>query len=162
QALGVDVGGRTPDDATAVLQARAETLLAGRLTIVSGDTVRHTTWRDVGLKLDSDALRDEALAVGRDGSPVRRLTEQLRTATGPYSLGVPTRTDDPALQTFLHALAASVDRSPRDARLLIQPDGQIQYTTSQTGRALDLSRAAAALADGAQRGVGEVALPVRD
>jgi vancomycin resistance protein YoaR len=162
QALGVDLGGRTPDEAQAVLRARADNLLAAPVTIMAGDTVRHTTWRDVGLRVDSEALRDGALAVGRDGSPVRRLADQLRIATGAYALDTPTRTDDPALKAFLEDLAVSVDRPPRDARLLVQPDGQIQYTTSQTGRALDLSGAAAALAEAAKRGAGEVTLPVRD
>jgi vancomycin resistance protein YoaR len=162
QALGVDLGGRTPDEANAALRVRADSLLAAPVTVVAGDTVRRTTWREVGLRLDSAVLSDEALAVGRDGSPVRRLTEQLRTATGAYPLDVSMRTDDPALRVFLDDLAASVDRPPRDARLLVQPDGQLQYTTSETGRALDPSDAAATLADAARRGLGEVALPVRE
>src|SRR6476661_1357545 len=58
QALGVDLGGRTPDEANAALGTRADALLAAPVTIVAGDTVRRTTWRDVGLRLDGAALRD--------------------------------------------------------------------------------------------------------
>jgi vancomycin resistance protein YoaR len=162
QALGVDLGGRTPDEAQAALRARADALLAAPVTIVAGDTSRRTTWRDVGLRLDSQALLDDALAVGRDGSPVRRLTEQWQAARGSHSLDLTTRTDDPALKAFLDEVAAGVDRPPRDARLLVQPDGQIQYTSSEPGRALDSSGATAALADGALRGAAEVTLPVRE
>jgi len=162
QALGADLGGRTADEARAVVAARGEALLTAPVTVVAGESVRQVTWRDVGLRLDADAVVDDVLAIGRTGSPLQRLADQWQAIMSSQSAGVQTRTDDQALQGFLRDVAAQTDRPPRDARLLIQPDGAIQYTTSQTGRELDVEQASARLREAARAGVSEVALPVRE
>ena len=160
--LGLDLGGRSAAAARADLASRGEALLAAPIVVTAGETVRQTTWRELGLRLDADAVLADSLAVGRHGSPLQRLAEQWKAVAAAETLPVQIRTDDLVSSQFLRDLAASVDRPPRDARLLVQPDGTIQYTASETGRALDLEEAAARLRDAARAGASSVELPLRE
>lgn len=161
RVLGTDLGGRTTAEAEAVLAAPAAAAADGRVTVSAGDTTRATTWRDLGVRLAPAALAAEALAVGRSGNPLERLGDQWTATTRGLPLGAAESIDEPTLNAYLAGLAQAVDRPPRDARLLVQPSGTVEYTPSQDGRALDLPAAASAVREARRAGASELQLPLR-
>ena len=162
EALGVDLSGRTRDDATAALTARTEALLAQPVILQAAETRRTATWRDLGLRVAPDALADRALAVGRAGNPLRRLAAQWTAATQHVALDAGLAFDDAALAAYLQGIAHEVDRPPRDARLLVQPDATVEYTPSQIGRHLDIPAATAQVHEAQATGATALALPVAE
>ncbi|HLH25285.1 MAG TPA: VanW family protein [Chloroflexota bacterium] len=162
EALGVDLGGRTRDEAVAALAAQADTVLAAPVTVQAAETRHAATWRDLGLRLAPEALADRALAVGRSGNPLRRLAAQYTAATRHYAVDAALAFDDAALDAYLQGVAQEVDRPARDAKLLVQPDATIAYTPSQVGRQLDVAAAAARVREAQRAGASEVALPVAE
>src|SRR5215218_10577723 len=78
ETFGVDVGGRSADEAAQALAARAAALRDAPISVVAADTSRATTWAQVGLQIDTAALVARSLAVGREGTPFQRLAEQWR------------------------------------------------------------------------------------
>jgi vancomycin resistance protein YoaR len=162
RALGVDLGGRTRDEAIAALAARTDALLAQPVTLQAADVRRTATWRDVGLRAAPDALADQALAVGHGSNPVRRLAGQWTAATRHYSIDAAPAFDDAALAAYLQGVAQEVDRPARDARLLVQADATIEYTPSQVGRHLDQAAAATQLREAQAAGATEVTLPMAE
>ncbi len=162
EALGVDLGGLTRDEATAALAARVQPLLDARVTLVAADTRRAPTWRDLGLRLAADELADRALAVGRQGNPLRRLAAQWAALTRRWPLATDLALDETALAAYLQDLARAVDRPARDARLLVYPDATLEYTPSQVGRQLDVGAAATRVREAQRAGAREVTLPVAE
>jgi vancomycin resistance protein YoaR len=162
EALGVDLSGRTRDEAVAALSTRTEALLAQPITLTAVESRRTATWRDLGLRLAPDALADRVLAVGRAGNPVRRLVAQWTAATQHVALDAGLAFDDAALAAYLQGVAREVDRPPRDARLLVQSDATIEYTPSQIGRHLDIPAAAAQVRDAQGTGATALTLPVAE
>jgi len=162
EALGVALGGRTAAEATALLSPHVEAALDAPVTLVAGEHVQTTTWRELGSRLAPATLVADALAVGRVGDPLQRLRQRWLAATQRYTVEATASLDEAALAAFLRQLAQAVDRPPRDARLLIQPDATIQYTTAQSGRQLDLAAAAAAVRAAHPQRAAEIVLPVRE
>src|SRR5581483_6642776 len=162
EALGVDLGGRTRGEAVAALSAQAEARLAAPVTLQAAETRRTATWRDLGLRAVPDALADRALAVGREGNPLRRLAAQYAAATRHHDVGGELALDEGALSDYLQGIAREVDRPVRDAKLLVQPDATIEYTPSQVGRQLDVTAAAARVREAQRTGASEITLPVAE
>jgi len=160
RALGVDLGGRRPAEAEALLAAPAAAVLDEPVVLRAGDTTRATTWRALGLRLAPAELAAEAQALGHRGDPLRRLREQWRAVTGGVELAAAEHFDEPTLAAYLQTLAQAVARPPRDARLLVLPDGTVQYTSAQSGQTLALDAAAAAVRAARRMGQREIDLPL--
>lgn len=160
RALGVDLGGRPVAEAEALLAAPVAALLDEPVTLVVGETTRATTWRTLGLRVSPADLAAEAAAVGHRGDPLQRLREQWRALTAGVELAAAERFDAPTLAAYLQAIAQAVERPPRDARLLVQLDGTIQYASAQTGQTLPLPAAVEAVRAARRAGQREIRLPL--
>lgn len=137
--LDVPVGRLTRAEAVERVQPLAEALLDRPLRLQSAGRTWDTTARALGLRLDPAPLVDAAYRVGREGSLVARLQEQLAVSREGRVLDAAGSLDSAALGAALGSLAAEVDRPARDARLALGRDGAILFTPAQTGRALDVS-----------------------
>jgi vancomycin resistance protein YoaR len=162
EALGVSLGGLSTADAEAALAAHVEAELNAPVALVAADTRRTATWRDLGLRPATQALTSAAVAVGRSGDPLRRVRDQWTAATRQYAVDAPAAFDEDALTSYLQTIAREVDRPPRDARLLVQPDATVQYTASETGRRLDVASAAVQVRAARRADLDEIALPVAE
>jgi vancomycin resistance protein YoaR len=162
KALGVDLGGLGRDEAVAALTAQTDALLRAPVALQAAEVRRTATWQDLGLRLDPHALADQALAVGRAGNPLHRLAGQYAAATRHVTIDATLGFDDAALATYLDGVAREVDRPPRDAKLLVQPDATVEYTPSQVGRHLDQPAAADQVREAQRSGATELVLPVTE
>lgn len=137
-ALGSNVGGLTRAEAVSRLTPGVEGLLDRPLDINGGGQTWHTTARALGLRLDPNELVGNAYSVGRDGSPVARLADQLDAALHGRTMSVASTTDRAALDTALTTIAQQIHRAPVDAKLSLAKDGSVQATQAQDGLDVDL------------------------
>jgi vancomycin resistance protein YoaR len=114
----VDLSGLAPDQAAGRLAAAFEVLADGELVFAGPGAVRSIGYGELGRRLDVDGLVARAMAVGRSGSAIERLAEDLRTAVAGRVIE-PTATYDGAALAHAVALAAAdVERDPIDAVVL--------------------------------------------
>ncbi|HEV7664891.1 MAG TPA: VanW family protein [Chloroflexota bacterium] len=137
-ALGTSIGGLSRAEAVSRLAPGVELLLDRPLAIHGADQTWHTTARDLGLRLDPNELIGAAYQVGRSGSPLDRLGQQLDTLAHGRTVSLTSTTDAAALDGSLSAMARQVERAPIDAKLTLAKDGTIQASQAQDGVAVDL------------------------
>ena len=134
---GHDLGGMSPDAASAALANAYADLSEGRIVVTAPDGEHVITYADIGRRLDTEALVAEALAVGRSGSPLDRAVADTRTAFRGVTLSPRVTFDADALARRVVAIAASLAIDPADASIAI--DGKLSFsvTTGSAGRTSD-------------------------
>lgn len=143
RVLGVDLGGLTPEGARAALFARVSEAVRQPVVLTYGDRQWQMSWQELGFGADVDSLVDTAFSVGRQGGPLERLSLQMSLARDGRSFeGLRPKANEQALRQALQRLTSEIDRPVREARLLINPDLKIHYTSSQTGLSLDMEETA--------------------
>ena len=131
--LGVDLGGLTPDEARARLEALSG-YDAGALTLSDGAHNWTIPWSEAGLRLDAGATVQKAFAIGHDDQDLVAL---LRVWRGHHEI-VPVFAVDPEVaRSVLEQLAPEVAVPPTDATLQLDGD-QLVAVPGQPGRALDV------------------------
>jgi vancomycin resistance protein YoaR len=139
-ALGIAVGGMSTSEAFDVLQPGVQQLLDRPLDITATNTGQtwHTTARDLGLRLAPTELAGAAYQVGRDGSILGRLGDQLGALALGRTISVDSTTDVAALDSALRGMAQQVNRPPTDAHLTLGNDGTLQSSSAQAGVVVDI------------------------
>src|SRR5260221_11211138 len=74
----VDRSGLDADEARSALESAYGSLSDGRLVLTAVPGEQIVTYAEIGRGPDIDAMLDEAIAVGRDGSPVDRVVADAR------------------------------------------------------------------------------------
>ncbi|HZO12417.1 MAG TPA: VanW family protein [Polyangiaceae bacterium] len=160
-AQGVVVGGVTVEpgeSAHTVARTRTEALLDRRVRLKDGDKVlMSSTLRDLGARVDEDALLDALLAVGRDGSIFERLDGAWQARRGRIAVSVPVRFPLEPLAQKLEAYKSEHDRPPVASRWDFAKQ---QPTDHKQGKIADVLAAADALLEAAQSGRDETSLPM--
>lgn len=110
---GVPVGGKSPDEARAVLEQLSvdrlqEIKLVGPVESYSVPT------KDLGARLDVEATIDKAYAVGRRGNVLEQLLGRVYSAFG-KSVSAEVRYSPEAVQTVVEDLAVRANREPKNA-----------------------------------------------
>jgi vancomycin resistance protein YoaR len=136
---GIDVGGRSPSDAKAILQARAKRLEAVPVTFTAAGKRFRVTARTVGVSADWGAAVDEAMKDG-GGFGIVRGYRRIGLELFPQEVVAPTRAYDAALDYKLSLIARAVDKPHRDAQL-VRRGLRVTIAAGSTGLTLD--RAAA-------------------
>lgn len=136
--LGANIGGLTRAEAVSRLTPGVESSLDRPLDIRGSDQTWHTTARALGLRLDPNELVDTAYSVGRRGSPLARLGDQLDVAFHGRNVSVASTTDRAALDSALATMAHQIEKAPVNARLSLAKDGNVQSTRAQDGLAVDV------------------------
>jgi vancomycin resistance protein YoaR len=133
----VDVGGMTQAQA---MQAIAAVLppQTARITLRDGERTWTATPEELGLRLDASATVAAAYAVGREGGLLSNLIAQAQTWYGGKEVSPVAILDPRRAQAVLARIQADVDQPVRDADIIISPEGGVQATPSQVGRALDV------------------------
>ena len=143
---GVDVGGV---DLSAMDRAQASAALdAAYASYGEGQVVVHTSARDVavpyrefGRRLDTDALIDAAMLVGRDGSMVDRAIAEVRLAMSGHSIAPQVTLDADALTERIQREVRRFDRAPIDSEI-VKGIGSIYAVPGRAGRTFDGTAAA--------------------
>lgn len=130
-ALGVDVGGKTPEAAAAALTEVASYVQTGELVLT--DDEQHWTypWSEAGVRVDVAATIEAAYTVGRSGAWWEQLRVWLR-----YQEVAPRFTfEAQAARDLLTTLAAEVSEPPVDPTVHLQ-SGAIVIVPGEPGRVL--------------------------
>ncbi|MEO8437098.1 MAG: VanW family protein [Chloroflexota bacterium] len=143
---GVDLSGLTPDGARTALAGAYQGMSDGKIVVhgPDGDTV--ITYAEIGRALDTDALVDQALGVGRDGSAIDRAVANARTAFRGVDLQPRVRFDAGLLAERIGAIADGLRIEPAEASVTPDTKLDFQVVAGHAGRVVDSSGVADAVA----------------
>lgn len=141
---GVDVSGRTPAEAAALLTERIQFPLTGRIAFRDGSDVWVATPVEVGLFLDAESSARMAYEVGRRGGPLRRLVDQHHARDSGVMLPPLMIYNEGSAQAYLQNLASQIDRPTIEADLGLE-GVEVVIRSGQVGRTLDIAATLEAL-----------------
>jgi vancomycin resistance protein YoaR len=151
----VDLSGLNADEARAALQQAYGSLSDGRLVLTGAAGEHVISYADIGRRPDLDAMLDEAIAVGRSGSPVDRVVADARTVVRGVFLLPKVTFNAEELNARITAVADSLRVEPKDASVDAGSDGQFRVVEGQVGVSADPAPAVSAFLTA----LGEVAAP---
>jgi vancomycin resistance protein YoaR len=136
---GVDIGGRTQDDAAAALEAGLADRVDAALTVEVDDRSEAVTPQEAGLSVDYDA--SVAAAGGEQSWEPKRLWDYF---TGGDDLDAVVDVDDTVMSTLLERLGGDLGTEPTDGDVRFRK-GEIDVTEPVVGEAIDPDAAREAL-----------------
>jgi vancomycin resistance protein YoaR len=139
QAIGLDLGGKTTEQAASELQAKLDGYGNQSLTVVAGDQTLRVPIRELGFKPDANALASAAYQAGRTGDVLSHLGGPLVARDVALPLPASAVVDDTSLSARMAAIGAQVNRPAVDANLVLSP--AVTLTPSQSGQTLDQAKA---------------------
>ena len=152
---GVDIGGRSVDEARQVIDHQIVAPLQKPVTVsFEGEDYRLKA-RELNQRADVDELVGEAVDRTRDGGLVERVTRYVQGSAVNVNLDPNLAYDDEAVDRFIAKVAGKVNREPQDASIEPSTD-RLVPTPGKAGRALredDLREAVTAEVE--EPGVGE-------
>jgi vancomycin resistance protein YoaR len=132
----VNVAGLTPDQARAKLQSSLPNVSSGALEVKAGSVDQKISYADLSRAYNIDATIDQAMKVGRQGSPLDQLGDQLRTMTSGVTLTPAVTYDSQALQQHVAQIVATAQVTPVDATISFQ-NGDYVVTPAADGQQVD-------------------------
>jgi vancomycin resistance protein YoaR len=133
----VDLSGLAPDAARAELETTYGSLSEGRIVLTGIEERQVITYAEIGRGPDVNVLLDEALAVGRRGSPVDRAVADARTALRGVVLDPRVTFDAPELARRVSAIADTLAVEPADSIVVIGADKSLEVLPGHVGRTSD-------------------------
>lgn len=130
---GLDVGGKTPEEAAAALAALTDRYEEHPLVVTDGGRRWSVTYDAVGAHVDVAATIAAAQDVGRTGDIWQQLTEWLTYHEMPPVIAV----DTAQARALLEQLAAEVNVAPVEASVRLE-NGAVTVVPGEPGRALDV------------------------
>ncbi|MGE3909660.1 MAG: VanW family protein [Chloroflexota bacterium] len=158
--LGIDLSGRTPDEAEQMIAGRAAELTARPVLVKAGDRQWSTDWGELGLAMPVQPIVERAMAVGRQGSLPDQLYAQARALRGGRVIPAEETLDPAPIRAFVESAASELDRPMRNARLDMKSDLTFELTSAKIGQRLEQDEALRRLFEAAQTGEPAVDLPV--
>ena len=132
-ALGVDLGGMSPQVAASALEKVADQLDVGQLVLTDGESQWAYPWSMGGLKVDTEGTARAAYDVGRDGSWRARVEVWLAYQdVAPRFLF-----DTTTARALLMELDQEVSQPAADPTLKLE-NGEIVIVPGEVGRVLDV------------------------
>src|SRR4029079_14286227 len=92
------------------------------------------TYQSLGRTLATEQLVAEAMAVGRDGTPIDRAVANARTAIRGVTIAPRMRFDAAALATRINQVADGLDVSALEASVAVGADHTYSVIDGRTGR----------------------------
>ncbi len=137
---GVDLSGKTPEEAQAALSAVFP--YAQERAITFTDPATNQTWAkspaELGMSVDVNTTINAALAVGRSGNPWAQFQEMFSSWYYGRSLAPTLVFDEAKLDNALNELAAQINQPASNATIAY--DGtSASYQPGQPGRTLDIA-----------------------
>ena len=157
---GVDVGGKTPEQAEGILKRRAAALAAVPVSFRVGTHVWNLQPRRLGIQVDWGAAVDAVRRQGQGFGPLRGF-RRLDLRFFGADVAPPTQVYDAALNYWLERIARTVDSPHREASLVLRGRNPV-IVPSTTGQVLDRRAATATIVRAlASLNREPVGLPVR-
>ena len=139
----VDLSGLDYEAASARLSEAYGAYGTGRVVVRTGGTDVVVPYAAFARRADIGAMVDEAMQVGRSGTPVERAIAEVRLASKGVSLEPRLALDPAALTNVVRDAVSKLERAPVDARV-IKSLKRIYTMPAQDGRTFDGAGAAAA------------------
>lgn len=158
---GVPVGGMTREMALAKLRPLFDARSNRPVTLRLDDRERKVTLAEMGISYDAAAAVEAAFQVGRSGSIHERLSVQIEALTQSINVDAfGAKLDKMKLESFLVSQALEIDRSVRDAELVVGNDLSVRVMPEVIGRRLDTASAVTAIQQGLMADSDLIELPV--
>lgn len=151
---GVDLSGMTRAAAREALEAHVVAPLGEPITVSRGDAT-FTLDAASMITVDIDAMVDAAFEPRRLSALPERVIDRVTGRQIGGSTGLIVTLDEPALDGWLHEVAASVETTPADAKIALK-DGSVVIEPSRTGVSIDTTITAAALREALTGGAKSV------
>ena len=134
----------------------------GTLVLRSADGDLSIPYADVGRRADTDALTDEAIAIGRSGGVLERAIGEVRLALAGQVVAPAVVLDEGALSNRVRDAVDGLNRAAVDATITMTGAGEIVITHARPGRTADPAPVAAAAIEALRRSdaPSEVVIPV--
>ncbi|GAB4474159.1 MAG: VanW family protein [Anaerolineae bacterium] len=141
---GVDLSGKTPEEAAAALAGQFTYPQTATITFRDGSNIWPITAGELGVRFDVARTVQAAYEVGRQPGLIASLRQQVTAWREGVVISPVIVYDQTAAQVFLDAVAAQINRPPLDAGILIQ-NAEAVTTPGQIGRHLDTAATLEAL-----------------
>jgi vancomycin resistance protein YoaR len=116
---GQPVSGRSGGAISAELGQRYAAFLSQPLTLSYGGQSWHPSLAELGLRLDTGAMAQQAISAGRRGDPITRLREIWSLYRGGLDITPRVVADQRVLQNYLLRIAPEIEQPPQDAALSV-------------------------------------------
>ncbi|HET7011173.1 MAG TPA: VanW family protein [Anaerolineales bacterium] len=144
----VDVSGQTEPEIATTLGEKMTYPQSGRLVLRDADHVWTAAPAELGVVLDVPTMTAQALAVGRRGSLMERLGDQMQAWFRGRALSPIVLIDGRVASAYFARLSAEIDRPVVEASLSV--DGlEVEVQPGQIGRHLDTTASLASVASAA-------------
>ena len=144
QVDGVDVGGLSPEEAVARLDAHWGPYLANPVSFELGGRMWHPSAADVGLTVDYRAALRGAIAAQGGGGITRRISEPPASVDRAL---VAAKFDADVLRAYVAGIAQGFDQPAVDAGVSLAGADTVAVRPGQTGRVVDVEAAVGAVGD---------------
>ncbi len=161
QVLGVDVGGKTPDEARVLLQNRVADFAGQPVVLTWHGQQWHPQPNELGMQVNLDGTVDKAYAVGRTGNLLATWDARIGAAQHGDVVPLSVSLDENNLLTYLQKqVAPQIDQPLQEGDVWLQGE-QVKTTPAQEGRKLDVYAAVQTIRTSLSRlATSEVTLPV--
>jgi vancomycin resistance protein YoaR len=137
QALGVDLSGKTRDDARQLLSAAANNYDLPPLALRHGDQMWPLKAEELGLSIDTDELVNQAFAVGRQGTAADNFAAQWQAYWQGRQQRPQINVQPGAITTAIGERTAQLNQAVTEPKLLLN-DLQVVVTASRPGQMVDV------------------------
>lgn len=155
---GVDLSGLRPQEATTLLAQRLTYPVTGNIVLKLGDKVWVAKPAEMGLFFDAQTSANVAFSTGRQGNPLRRLSEQFNSWYRGVDVSPLLVYDQRAAYRYLEAIAAQMDIPTVEASLSVNGT-DVDVRPGQVGRSVDIEATLAPL-EGQLRSMSDGLIPV--
>ena len=107
RALGIDLGGKTPEEAEELLRDKVAPFSSEPLVLTWGGKEWKPSLEDLGVTIAVDDTVDEAFKVGRDADFFGSIADQWTASQSGWQVPLTVEMSEPDLQTYLDGIAAS-------------------------------------------------------
>lgn len=132
----VNVGGMTAEEAREAVQARVDEFNANAVSFTYEDLSWTPTLEELGVRVDVDALIDQAMDLGRDEKAADRLLYTSTIASGGEIIPLQYKLQTQLLEDWFEKVDADIDDPPIDATFQVE-GASLQITADETGTGAD-------------------------
>lgn len=159
---GIDLSGRTAQEAERLLAPRAEALESTVLFLQAGERTYTVKAKDIGIGADVKLAVKNALAAGHSGNLWQMLRERYEIKKTGRTVPLELALDSRKLQGYLAQLAQEINIPPRDAYLALNEKNEAEPVAGRPGRALAVPESEERIVAAVKQGGGYVALVVKE
>lgn len=133
---GIDLSGKTKQEAKTVLEERFQSALDKEILLSSNGMTAKAKLADTGLTFDFNNIINRGYAVGRDTNFFKNIISSSKTVYQKKEIEVTPYLNQTKYNTFVQVVVDQLNTKPEDATLKIEK-GEIITTASKVGQTVD-------------------------